>query len=102
LSKNEQALIAVIGWVIDPGHAWLAVSLDTEHGFPEAENFASPFSPYDITGDNFAGILYLEEDEDAPAFLKAYDLDLTVFPTFDLPEDNTLRELPRLTKGVIA
>lgn len=93
---NENAHNAVIGWVIDPSHAWLAVSLDEEHGFPEAGKFASQFSPYDITGDNFAGIIYLEEDEDAPAFIKAYGLEGSVFPEYQLPDDNNLRDLPRL------
>ena len=46
----------------DPGHAWLEVSL-TE--YPEARQFASNYS-YTTNG-----IVYLEEDCDAPAFLNS-------------------------------
>ena len=45
----------------DPGHGWLEVSLAE---YPEARQFASNYS---YTNN---GTVYLEEDCDAPAFLK--------------------------------
>jgi hypothetical protein len=95
LNKTEQAQKAVIGWVEDASHAWLAVTLDDEHGFPGAEAFATKYSLIDYSGDNFAGIVYLEEDQDAPAFIKHYNLDGRAWQTFTLPDDNEIRDLPR-------
>ena len=92
---NEKAQNAVIGWVEDSSHGWLAVALDSEHGLPEAKRFASQYSLMDYAGDNFAGIVYLEEDEDAPAFIKHYNLDGRAWQTHQLPEDNEIRNLPR-------
>lgn len=92
---NERAQKAVIGWVSDPSHSWLAVTLDDEHGFPEAELFASGFSFIDYAGDNFAGIVYLEEDGDAPAFIRKYNLDGRAWQTYNLPDENDIRLLPR-------
>jgi hypothetical protein len=94
---KTQARQAVLGWVSDPDHAWLAVSLDSEHGFPSALSFGSSSSYLDITGDNFAGIVYLEEDDDAVKFMNFYELHFSDFQVFDLPEDNTIRDLPRAT-----
>jgi hypothetical protein len=92
---NEQAQRAVIGWVSDPGHSWLAVNLDSEDGFPDAERFASQYSYMDYAGNNFCGVVYLEEDCDAPAFIRKYNLDGRAWPTQELPEDSQFRDLPR-------
>ena len=89
---NEKAQKAVIRWVSDPGHSWLAVNLDE---FPEAELFASQYSFLDYAMSNFAGVVYLEEDQDAPAFIRKYNLDGRAWPTHQLPDDNQLRDLPR-------
>ncbi len=97
-ATTTRAQQATLAFVYDAGHGWLAVSLDEEHGLPEAVNFASQYSYLDITGDNFAGIVYLEEDADAVAFIKAYGIDFTVVPQHGLPEDNAIRDLPRVTK----
>ena len=92
---NEQAQKAVIGWVSDPGHSWLAVNLDEEDGFPDAELFASQYSFLDYAMNNFCGVVYLEEDDDAPAFIRKYNLDGRAWQTYTLPDDNQVRELPR-------
>ena len=94
-NMNERAQRAVIGWVSDPGHSWLAVDLDDEDGFPDAERFASQYSYMDYAGNNFCGIVYLEEDQDAPAFIKHYNLDGRAWSTRELPEDSKFRDLPR-------
>ena len=96
-TKNEQAQRATLGWVSDYSHSWLAITLDSEHGYPDAINYASQWSYVDLTGDNFAGIVYLEEDADAPAFIRATGIKYLSLETFNLPEDNTLRNL---TNGV--
>jgi hypothetical protein len=93
-TKATQAQQAVLAWVSDPGHAWLVVSLDDEHGFPEAMNFASQYSYVNLMGSNFAGDVYLEEDEDAPAFIKAYGIDLSSVLSYELPDDHVVRTWP--------
>ena len=93
-TKATQAQKAVLAWVSDPGHAWLVVSLDDEYGFREAMNFASQFSYVNLMGSNFAGDVYLEEDVDAPAFIKAYGLDVTNVREYELPEDHVVRTWP--------
>jgi hypothetical protein len=92
---NEQAQKAVFCWVSDPGHSWLAVSLDEQEGFPDAKRFASQYSFLDYAMNNFTGVVYLEEDEDAPAFIRKYNLDGRAWPTQELPEDHSIRSLPR-------
>ena len=96
---NDQARRATLGWYADPGHAWLVVSLDEEHGLPIATQFASSFSFIDATGDNFAGIVYLEEDEDAVAFIKAYGIDARTLPIWSVDEESEIRNLPRGVKA---
>jgi hypothetical protein len=90
-TRAQQACLA---WISDPGHAWLAVSLDSEHGFPKAIDFASEYSYLDITGDNFAGIVFLEEDNDAPFFIMYYGIEPDVL-THDFDDtDHFIRNLP--------
>jgi len=92
---NQIAQKAVIGWVSDPAHGWLAVSLADDGGFPEAEFFASQWSFFDYSHNNFDGVVYLEEDEDAPAFIKHYGLDDKAWKEVYLSESNQIRDLPR-------
>lgn len=97
MATTTRAQDACLAWVSDPRHAWLAVSLDDEDGFPEAIKFASEYSYLDITGANFAGIIYLEEDADASKFIEAYGLGELLF---DLPDRHTselsfVRGLPK-------
>lgn len=100
-AEKSRGLDAIIGFVADGSHAWLVVSLDDEVGFPKAEQFCSKFSFLNLAGSNFAGDVYLEEDCDAPAFLKAIGLDdWTGIAEYQLPEDHTVRELPRGTAEV--
>ena len=96
ITTNTRAQRACIAWISDPGHAWLAVSLDDEHGFPRAKEYASSYSYYDITGDNFAGILFLEEDSDAARFVRDYGINLNLVEQrhFD-DDDHFIRKLPR-------
>jgi len=47
-------------WINDPGHAWLAVSLET---YPDAWNYGTGFGYED------GRWIYLEEDVEAPAFM---------------------------------
>ena len=95
ITPSSQAQRAVLALVEDASHAWLAVSLDTEHGCPAALDFASSYSYLDITGDNFAGIVYLEEDVDAVNFVKHFGVDLAGIREVMLPEDSNFRDLPR-------
>ena len=98
MSINEKAQNAVLAWIIDPGHAWLAVSLDEDEGFPDAAKFASKYSYYDLTGDNFAGIIFLEEDDDAPSFAKEYGIDLRYVQEQNFDDhDHFVRKLPQYT-----
>jgi hypothetical protein len=96
MTTNEKAQNAVLAWISDPGHAWLAVTLDDESGFPDAAKFASEYSYYDLAGDNFAGIVFLEEDDDAPRFAKEYGIDLRhVQETHFDNHEHFVRKLPR-------
>lgn len=87
---------SVIGWVSDPAHGWLAVSYSAIDGFPPALQFASQFSFIDES----EKLVYLEEDDDAPRFIKYYNLDGRAWQTYTLPDDNEIRDLPRGFGGV--
>jgi len=95
MTTTTRAQQACLAWISDPGHAWLAVSLDDEVGFPGAKDYASEYSYIDYTGHNFAGIIYLEEDADAPAFVNAHGINLDAVQEhlFD-SQDNFIRTLP--------
>ena len=94
-TTTTRAQNACLAWISDPGHAWLAVSLDDEVGFPDAVKFASEFSYYDLTGANFAGIIYLEEDSDATEFVKAYGINLEAVQEHSFDDyDHFVRKLP--------
>jgi hypothetical protein len=60
-------------WYADPSHAWLAVSLKQ---YPEAINYSTGFgyiSPSGLT-------IYLEEDLEAPSFLRSKGIDSMSLP----------------------
>ena len=97
MNTTTRAQTAVLAYVYDAGHGWLAVSLDEEHGLPRAIDYASSYSMIDITGDNFAGIVYLEEDVDAQKFCERYGIELALVREIELPKDHLLRDLPRGT-----
>ena len=94
---KARAQEACLAWVSDPGHAWLAVSLDSEDGIPDAIAFASSYSYLDTTANNFAGVVFLEEDADAPAFMKAYEIDHLLIPEQHTDKESPIRDLPRAT-----
>jgi hypothetical protein len=82
---------AVIGWVSDPSHGWLAVNYSAIDGFSNALQFASHFSYIDES----EKLVYLEEDDDAPRFIRRYNLDGRAWQGYTLPDENEIRELPR-------
>jgi hypothetical protein len=94
---KARAQKACLAWLSDPGHAWLAVSLDDEIGLPSAIKFASSYSYLDITAHNFAGVVFLEEDADAREFMKAYEIDMALIPEQSTNEESPIRDLPRAT-----
>ena len=88
-----------MAWISDPGHAWLAVSLDDEIGFPDAVVFASEYSYIDYSGHNFAGILFLEEDSDAPNFISTTGINMALVEETHFDDfDHFVRKLPRYTQ----
>jgi len=91
---TTRAQSACIVWISDPGHAWLAVSLDL---MPEAIEFGSEYSYIGSPSEDFpAGLVFLEEDCDAPEFVLAHGIDLAAVPESILSfEDNFVRDLPR-------
>jgi hypothetical protein len=82
---------SVIGWASDPGHSWLVVNASAIDGFPVALQFASQWSFID----DAQHLVYLEEDDDAPAFIRKYNLDGRAWQTYQLPDDNQIRDFPR-------
>lgn len=94
LFTSEHAQQAVVGWYADPGHAWLAVQVyGSPDAFDDALRFASQFSYVDFAN----GIVYLEEDEDAPRFIKRYGIELANLPYYSVDEESEVRNLPRGT-----
>jgi hypothetical protein len=93
-ATTTRAQQAVLAFAYDASHAWLVVSLDEEHGFPEAMNFASQYSYVNLMGSNFAGDVYLEEDVDALAFIKTYGIDVTAVQQYELPNGHVVRDWP--------
>jgi hypothetical protein len=91
-TEAAQAQRAVLAFAYDAGHAWLVVSLDSEHGFPKAMEFASRYSYVNLAGSNFAGDVYLEEDVDALAFVKTYGIELAFVQEHELPEGHAVRD----------
>ena len=97
-TPNPQAQRACLAWISDPGHAWLAVSLDE---FPQALEFASSYSYRGNKNEDFpAGIVFLEEDVDAFTFMRRYDIETTHIENthFD-SEDHFIRNLPSARKN---
>ena len=78
-------------WITDPGHAWLAVSLDS---YPDALNYGTGFGFLDATN----RMAYLEEDCEAPIFLYDHpELDGAALPVYaERTRDAACRRLPRI------
>jgi hypothetical protein len=101
-TTTTRAQNACLTWIIDPGHSWLAVSLDDEVGFPRAVDYASEYSYIDYSGHNFAGIIYLEEDSDAYGFIHAHKVDFMLVPEHTFNDyDHFVRKLPRYDSEVL-
>lgn len=73
-------------WYSDPSHAWLAVSLKE---YPDAIKYSTGFGYISPKG----GVVYLEEDCEAPCFLRAKGID-----SMSLPEKVYGRTSAPLTK----
>jgi hypothetical protein len=70
-------------WIVDPGHAWLEVDVDT---YPDVLEYGTGFG---YLGGNLA---YLEEDMEAPAFLVAHpEIDPRRLRTFYFDDDAPCR-----------
>jgi hypothetical protein len=60
-------------WYADPSHAWLAVSLKE---YPDAINYSTGFGYISPKGST----VYLEEDLEAPSFLRSKGIDSMSLP----------------------
>ncbi len=84
---------ALVAWVEDASHGWLCVNTSPIDGMPSALEFATHFS---FVGEDQ---VFLEEDCDAPAFLKYHEIDLgaSLLGTISLDEagSEALRSMPR-------
>jgi hypothetical protein len=75
-------------WVIDPNHAWLAVSLEA---YPDAVEYGTGFGFVDSK----ASVIYLEEDCEALAFFRAHpEIDPSDLPEQGYESDAPCRMLP--------
>lgn len=93
---NHVAKKALLGIASDAGHAWLMVDIDPVDGFENALNWASQYSYIDAE----QRVVYLEEDCDAPAFLKHHGLDFALgLPEYYLEDGSVIRNLPRGTNA---
>ena len=82
----------------DPGHGWLAVPL-TDLILLGLQCAVSEYSYYDESTD----YVYLEEDCDAPRFVRAYKYDFGREPKClyfrEIDRDSWIRRLPRYVAG---
>ena len=75
-------------WIIDPGHGWLAVPLDT---YPDALDHGTG---YGYASPKWA---YLEEDCEAGSFLRAHpEIDSRSIPVDILPGEWAGRQMGRI------
>ena len=78
-----QDLTNLIEWIADPGHAWLKIP---RTAYDASNVHASPCSYRD------AEYVYLEEDCDAPAFMKAADIVDWYIPRREFPQQQRYSE----------
>lgn len=77
-----------VRWITDPGHAWLEVSLAD---YPDALDYGTGYGYRSSTH------AYLEEDCEAPAFLRDHsNLDSRALPVFHTDADAACRSFERL------
>ena len=93
-NTNTKAQEACLTWICDPGHSWLAVSIDKNYGLPEAVEFASIYSYYD----KGSSTVFLEEDCDAREFINKHGIDFNAIPIHEFEDQNHfVRNLPSYT-----
>ena len=88
--RQELSMRGVYKMIVDPGHGWLRV--------PLKEIVGMTFSKFSYADGEYA---YLEEDCDAPQFMKAKSLQWQDIPTEHIDNDCFVRRLGRLP-GAIA
>lgn len=82
---------AVLGWVADPSHAWLAVDVTKYHN---ATDFADSYCYWLKTGSQ-GWVLLLEEDCCAPALLNGWEFNADEFADLAYYHDtDVVRSLP--------
>ena len=77
-------------WISDPGHAWMRVPLESVKGLT--------ISGYSYRDDRYA---YLEEDDDATAWLLHYDVWDHAIDTQHTDTESFVRDLPRFAGGKV-
>ena len=82
--------IAEALWISDPGHAWMRVPLESVKGLT--------ISGYSYRDDRYA---YLEEDDDATAWLLHYDVWDHAIDTQHTDTESFVRDLPRFAGGKV-
>lgn len=81
--------MARLTFISDPGHGWLAVPLAE---YPDALDYGTGYGFVD----RHNGFAYLEEDCEAPAFMRAHGMGRDHVRVMDLPRDWPGRHLPRI------
>jgi len=80
-----------VEWIIDPGHGWLRVPVETCEGLRVSE--------YSYI-DRRAGVIFLEEDCDAGLWLRAHGANASDYRVTFLDDDAPCRMLPRVRVSV--
>lgn len=81
--------MARLTFISDPGHGWLAVPLAD---YPDALDYGTGFGFHDRQ----AGVAYLEEDCEAPAFMRAHGVGRDDVTVEYAPGEWWGRSLPRV------
>lgn len=85
-SSRKQAPVPTLTYLTDPEHGWLGVPISL---FPDAPSFSTGYSYYDSK----TNTIWLEEDEEAPAFKRAHEGEFTIEHT-NAYYDAWVRSLP--------
>lgn len=75
-------------YITDAGHGWLEVSLSE---YPDAADFGTGFGYLDAA----KGLIYLEEDCEAGAFMRAHPEAREGITLVQVDGDSAVRQLPR-------
>lgn len=81
-------------YITDAGHGWLEVSLDE---YPDATNYGTGFGYLDAPN----RIIYLEEDCEMGAFLRAHPEARENVKHTPVNGDSLVRQLPRNVKALV-